>query len=189
MNPYWNHFKTITKHKFVVMSECFKCGQPIRGLMHDNSKFGLTEFFSSARNFHGSKSPIDVEKEKRGYSLAWQHHKGHNPHHWEYWIDNVGSRANNPIKIPYNYVVEMLCDWIGAGKVYSKEHWTQEEPYTYYMRVREKRIIHPETEGLVLFFLETIRDEGLESFHSFARSRRIKEMYEAGETFPVLTGL
>ena len=43
MNPYWNHLKTITRHKLIVMSECSKCGQIIRGLMHDNSKFGPTE--------------------------------------------------------------------------------------------------------------------------------------------------
>lgn len=189
MNPYWNHLKTITRHKFIVMSECFKCGQIIRGLMHDNSKFGPTEFFSSARNFQGTRSPIDVEKEKRGYSLAWQHHKGHNPHHWEYWIDNVGTRTNTPIKVPYEYVIEMLCDWIGAGKVYSKDHWTNEEPYTYYMRVRDKRIIHPETENLILFLLETIRDYDLEMFHIAARSRSLREGYEKGETLPVLTKL
>ena len=28
-----------------------------------------------------------LKKEIQGYSLAWQHHKGHNPHHWEYWLD------------------------------------------------------------------------------------------------------
>lgn len=33
MNPYWNHLKTITRHKFIVMSECFKCGQIVRGLI------------------------------------------------------------------------------------------------------------------------------------------------------------
>ena len=59
----------------------------------DLSKYGITEFCSSAKYFQGNRSPIDAEKEETGYSLAWQHHKGHNPHHWEYWIDNIDRKS------------------------------------------------------------------------------------------------
>ena len=161
MNKYWKHFKTIGKHKILVGYYCCKCGQIKRGLMHDNSKFGPTEFFSSAKYFQGTGSPIDKEKAEKGYSLAWQHHKGHNPHHWEWWIDNIGTRKNTPLKVPFPYVVEMLCDWIGAGKTYSKEKWTQAEPYEYYQKVRDERIIHPKTEKVIMYLLEVIRDYGL----------------------------
>lgn len=27
------------------------------------------------------------EREDKGYSAAWLHHKGRNKHHYEYWID------------------------------------------------------------------------------------------------------
>ena len=104
---YIKHLKTITKHKLYVMKFCFKCGQYKRGLLHDLSKFGPTEFFSSAKYYTGTSSPIDAEKKEKGYSLAWQHHKGRNPHHWEYWIDNLGTYANTPCEIPYNYMIEM----------------------------------------------------------------------------------
>ena len=70
MNKYWNHFKTITKHKLIVMQLCFKCGLYKRGLLHDLSKYGLTEFVSSAKYFQGDKSPIDAEKIDKGYSIA-----------------------------------------------------------------------------------------------------------------------
>lgn len=168
MNKYWQHFKTITKHRWVVMKNCFRCGLYWRGLVHDLSKYGFTEFFSSARYFQGSRSPIDAEKEAIGYSLAWQHHKGHNPHHWEYWIDNLGTKENTPLKIPYVYVIEMICDWIGAGQVYSKETWTQHEPLAFYKKVRKSRIIHPDTEKLILTFLKTIDKQGLEAFYETA---------------------
>ena len=164
MNKYWEHFKTISKHKILVGYYCCKAGQIKRGLLHDNSKFGPTEFFSSARYFQGTGSPIDKEKAEKGYSLAWQHHKGHNPHHWEWWIDNIGTRKNTPLKVPYPYVVEMLCDWIGAGKTYSKTKWTQNEPYEYYLKVRGERIIHPRTEKIIIYLLEIIRDQGLKTF-------------------------
>lgn len=178
MNKYWKHFKTIAKHKVIVMYNCFRAGIIWRGLAHDNSKFGPTEFFSSAKYFQGTRSPIDAEKEIKGYSLAWQHHKGHNPHHWEYWIDNVGDYKNTPCKIPYNYVVEMICDWIGAGKVYSADKWNQHEPLAYYLKVRESRIIHPDTEALILQFLETIDKNGLKAFYTVAKAKGVKEIYE-----------
>ena len=103
----YKHFKTILKHKVIVCMECIKCGLIWRGLMHDNSKFGYTEFLASAKYFQGNKSPIEKEKEITGYSLAWQHHKGHNPHHWEYWVDFDKKGQVIAEKIPYKYVVEM----------------------------------------------------------------------------------
>ena len=44
MKKYIKHFKTITKHKYYVMKFCFKCGFYKRGILHDLSKYGLTEF-------------------------------------------------------------------------------------------------------------------------------------------------
>lgn len=164
MNKYLAHLKTITKHKILVGYYCCKCGQVKRGLMHDNSKFGLTEFFTSAKYFQGNISPIDKEKAEKGYSIAWQHHKGHNPHHWEWWIDSLGNRKNTPLKVEWPYLIEMICDWIGAGKVYSKETWTQAEPYNYYMKVRNSRIINPETEEVIIYLLEIIKDCGISAF-------------------------
>lgn len=168
MNRYLAHLKVITKHKFVVMGLCFKCKRIKRGLLHDLSKYSFGEFFTSARYFQGNKSPIDAEKIDKGYSYAWQHHKGHNPHHWEYWIDNVGTYKNDPIKIPYEYVVEMMCDWVGAGIVYSNQKCDFDLPYSepldYYNKYRAERIFHPETEKLLLYFLNIIKDEGINSF-------------------------
>ncbi len=161
---YWKHFKTISKHKWEVGKVCFKIGLYKQGMMHDLSKYGKTEFLSSAKYFQGNRSPIEVEKDEIGYSIAWQHHKGHNPHHWEYWIDNLGTYKNTPCKIPYKYVLEMICDWIGAGKVYNKEKWTQEEPWNYYQKCKNERIFHPETQKLIEYFLKIIKEEGIDGF-------------------------
>ena len=45
----WKHFKTITKHKFLVMRQCFKVGLYWQGLTHDLSKYSPTEFFVGAK--------------------------------------------------------------------------------------------------------------------------------------------
>lgn len=174
MGARWKHFKTVCKHKLAVYKQCKACGIAWQGIKHDLSKFSRTEFSSSAKYFQGNRSPIEAEKEDRGYSLAWLHHKGHNPHHWEYWTDfdsTTGEIICN--RIPYRYVVEMMCDWIGAGMVYSQDKWTQQTPYEYYLKVRDGRHFNPVTEELILKFLECIRDKGLEEFHRMARCDQI----------------
>ena len=81
------HFKTITKHRFLVMKYCFKAGLYWQGLTHDLSKYSPAEFRVGARYFQGDRSPNDIERREKGYSAAWLHHKGRNKHHLEYWID------------------------------------------------------------------------------------------------------
>ena len=169
MGVRWKHFKTVCKHKQVVFRECWACGIGWQGIVHDLSKFSHTEFSPSAKYFQGNRSPIEAEKENCGYSFAWLHHKGCNPHHWEYWIDFASDGGIIADRIPKKYVIEMLCDWIGAGKVYAKGKWTQSDPLDYYNKVRAGRYFHPETEQVIVRFLELIRDEGLDEFHKIAR--------------------
>lgn len=169
MGAKWKHLKTVLKHKWIVFRECKACGYLWQGIIHDLSKLGLVEFASSAKYFQGNRSPIDYEKECCGYSLAWLHHKGCNPHHWEYWtdFDSEGNIIAN--KIPYKYVVEMVCDWISAGMVYSGGNWTQSDTLDYYYKVRDGRHFHKDTEKLLVELLETIRDSGLDGFHKKVR--------------------
>ena len=159
------HFITICKHKAVVFSECRACGITWHGIIHDMSKFSPTEFIPSAKYFQGTRSPIDAEKDELGYSAAWLHHKCHNKHHWEYWTDFDDEGNIIPAKIPTKYVIEMICDWIGAGKVYATGKWDQSDPLTYYQKVRKGRHFHPETERLILRLLNMINDIGLDAFH------------------------
>ena len=109
------HTRNIITHKWWVFYYACRLGIPFRGFMHDWSKFSPVEFFESVKYYQGSSSPIPACKEANGYSLAWQHHKGHNPHHYEYWIDNVDN-GGTPIKMPYKYVLEMIADYLAAGK-------------------------------------------------------------------------
>ena len=170
----WKHFKTVCKHKWIVFKECCACGIFWQGLVHDMSKFGFTEFVASARHFQGDRSPIDAEKEAIGYSMAWLHHKGHNKHHWEYWTDFDSNGQVVANAIPFKYIVEMVCDWIGAGKTYSEEKWTQAEPLNYFNKVRAGRHFHPETEKVIMTLLGVIYYCGLDDFHKLCRDM-IKE--------------
>ena len=94
------HFKKICTHKYWVTKYCFKMGLYYQGIMHDMSKFSLVEFGESLKYYQGTSSPIDACKKVNGYSLAWQHHKGRNPHHYEYWTDNY-DKGTTAIKMPF----------------------------------------------------------------------------------------
>lgn len=169
----FKHLKVVMTHRYYVRKFCFKCKLYRQGLLHDLSKYSPTEFFSSVKYFTGNRSPIDNEKDVKGYSLAWFHHKGRNPHHWEYWIDNVGTRKNTPARIPYKYVVEMICDWLAAGITYSKEKPNFNKPYSvplsYYNKCKESRIFHPDTQHLIETFLNIINSYGINRFCKIVR--------------------
>ena len=78
------HFKTITRHRHMVMRECFRVGLIRQGLCHDLSKYSPTEFWQGDKNWQGTRSPNAGAREDVGYSTAWMHHKGRNKHHYEY---------------------------------------------------------------------------------------------------------
>ena len=107
----WKHFNLVCHHKWEVFKLCCRAGIPLQGLMHDLSKFGPAEFIESVRYYDGHRSPLAVSREINGYSKAWLHHQGRNKHHWEYWIDNLGTYENKPCRIPKEYIIEMVCDW------------------------------------------------------------------------------
>ena len=119
----WNavrHFRTITKHKQMVMENCFKVGLYKQGLLHDLSKYSWEEFRIGVKYYQGDRSPNAAEKEEKGYSVAWLHHKGRNKHHFEYWIDFAPDKSAGLIgnEMPLKYLVEMVMDRIAASKVY-----------------------------------------------------------------------
>ena len=71
----YHHFLTITKHKCEVMKNCFAVGLYRQGLLHDLSKYSWEEFAIGVKYYQGNRSPNAAEKEEKGYSAAWLHHK------------------------------------------------------------------------------------------------------------------
>lgn len=125
IQKFFGHLKTVIKHKYWVWYYMNKCGLKWgwRGLWHDMSKFSPTEFWESVKYYSGTRSPIDACKEDRGISMAWMHHKGRNPHHYEYWMDNF-DRGGEPKEMPWRYKVEMICDYLAAGRAYMGKNFS-----------------------------------------------------------------
>lgn len=174
------HYSTITRHRHTVIRHCFKAGIGFQGLFHDLSKYGPTEFWTGARYYQGTRSPNAAEREEKGYSAAWLHHKGRNRHHFEYWRDfSETYHQNLPVKMPLRYVMEMFCDRVAASKIYQGEKYTDAHPLNYFRRGPDRKEMHPDTGNLLIFLLVKLRDEGEDAAFAYLRSLDPKGDYPA----------
>lgn len=158
---FFGHLLTVLRHKRYVFRYGRKLGIPLRALFHDMSKFTPVEFFESVKYYQGGKSsPINAAKSDKGYSMAWQHHKGHNRHHYEHWTDRYDD-GTVAIKMPFIYAVEMIADYLGAAHAYHGKNFTLMMEYDWWLdKIRTNPKIHPETRNFVTAVFSTFAKNG-----------------------------
>lgn len=172
---WYNHLVTITKHKILVGKHCFRCGLYKQGLLHDLSKYTWTEFSVGAKYYQGTRSPNEAEREEKGYTSSWLHHKGRNKHHLEYWIDyDLKNGGLAGMKMPDNYIIEMFCDRVAASKIYKKDAYTDSSALEYYMRSKGKAMLHPYTQEKLEMLLQMLAEKGEDETFRFA-AKYLKE--------------
>ena len=122
----WLHFRTITRHKLLVMKYCFRIGLYKQGLLHDLSKYSPTEFLVGCKYYQGTRSPNNAEREATGVSMSWLHHKGRNRHHFEHWVDYSldGEHVIMGAECPEN----MWRKWSWTGSVHPETIWERNIP-------------------------------------------------------------
>ena len=176
----WQHLKTINHHKWLVMQGCFRVGLYWQGLTHDLSKYAPVEFMAGARYYQGTRSPNTAEREDKGYSESWMHHKGRNRHHCEYWTDlNRETRVYAPIPMPRKYLAEMVMDRRAACMTYQGKDYRDDSALRYYERGLERNFMHEQTNRELQFLLTMLAEKGeKETF------RYIKEVVIPGKPFP-----
>lgn len=104
-------------------------------LNHDFSKDKMDEYDAYDEYFYGEHKddPIVI----RDFNQAWLLHIHRNPHHWQYWvlINDDPEKGSIGLDIPYNYILEMICDWWAfswaSGNLYEIFDWY--EKHTEYM--------------------------------------------------------
>lgn len=163
------HLKIVNQHRKTVSKWCFKMGIPLLGLTHDLSKYNPLEL-SIYKYYNGKYSPHDVARSELGFSPSWYHHRNKNKHHWEYWVDSWSKKT--ALKIPFKYVVEMFCDFIGAGKTYLGEKWTVESPLKYHLKTKDSRIYNTETLYLLELLFYRLKELGEKGFIEWFRKER-----------------
>lgn len=180
----WRHFLTITHHKCLVMGYCFRVGLYKQGLLHDLSKYSWTEFRTGVLYYQGTRSPNAVEKQEKGFSEAWLHHKGRNRHHFEYWIDiRQGAETAEFIGMPMptRYVAEMFCDRIAACKVYQREKYTDASALEYFLKNRNRMTMHPDAAALLERLLRMLAEQGEDRAFRTIRETIVKPRAVFGE--------
>lgn len=106
---------------------------------HDNSKYGTEEYAAYDEYFYGKTKTLEI---KQNFNLAWLHHIHNNPHHWQHWVlinDDPGE-GMIILDIPYNYIIEMICDWWAfswaKGNLYEIFNWY--DAHKAYMKLSDK---------------------------------------------------
>ena len=133
IDPFFYHFDNITRH--------------------DDSKYSVAEYDAYDTYFYGEKTA----EVKWAFNIAWLHHIHNNPHHWQYWIlfedDPKNGKEYICLQMPYQYVVEMICDWwsfsFNAGNL--------NEIFDWYEKHRETMKLHIETRKDVENILDKIK--------------------------------
>ena len=176
----WQHFCTITRHKWLVLEGCFQVGLYWQGIVHDLSKYSPTEFSIGMKYYQGTRSPNAAEREEKGFSEAWMHHKGRNRHHYEYWCDmSPITKVYEPVPMPRKYLVEMVMDRRAACKVYQGENYTDGSALAYFEKSRERVLMHDRTRQELGFLLTMLKEQGEKATFRYMRENVLK-----GKPFP-----
>lgn len=111
---------------------------------HDESKYRDDEFYAYRDRFYGLKEDYTPEIAK-AFDYAWNLHQKRNPHHWQYWclINDVDEPQVSPQDMPFDYIMEMLCDWQSAGKYYGNS------AYEWYQKQKHKMKLSDYTRSIV----------------------------------------
>lgn len=137
--------KRILTHKYYVAKYCFQIGLYWQGITHDLSKFSFIEFSRAIKYWDDNISSLANERKILGYSQTFLHHRGRNPHHYEYWIHSLDN-GGIPAKMPKKYVLELICDYLAAAKTYGAD---PRREYIWWAKQQSHMKIHKETKNYI----------------------------------------
>lgn len=146
MNLVWLKLvKRILTHKYYVAKYCFQIGLYWQGITHDLSKFSYVEFSRAIKYWDDNISSLANECKILGYSQTFLHHRGRNPHHYEYWIHSLDD-GGVPAKMPKKYVLELICDYLAAARTYGAD---PRKEYMWWSKLQSNMKIHKETKDYI----------------------------------------
>ena len=114
-------------------------------------KFRWRMFVDYARFFYAPNGEKKTIRDKTGfykpmvtgdqaYDLAWFGHTRRAKHHWQYWCLQDNAEKSSCFRIPPKYVLEMFCDWLGAGRAQGTP-----DVVGWWKQNKSKMLLHPET--------------------------------------------
>lgn len=121
---------------------------------HDESKKLNEEYSAYDAYFYGNNKSNKVVSD---FNIAWLHHIHNNKHHWQYWIlfdDELNGNAYKTIEMPYDYIVEMICDWWSFSFKINNLY----EIFNWYDKHKDTIILHQKSRKTVEYILREIHD-------------------------------
>jgi hypothetical protein len=150
INKHLAYGSYVARHKVYVGIECLKQGLFVRALTHDISKLLPSEWFPYVDYFYGTKE--EKKAVKPSFAAAWLKHQHRNDHHHQHWVRAKDDGGVQILEMPRDCVLEMLCDWCGAGKAQGFGGW--DDTKKWYARNNHTMKLHPDTRAFVEKFLE-----------------------------------
>jgi hypothetical protein len=157
---HWKYLKYLLRHKYYVALACFRRGLWWRAIKHDWSKFLPSEWFPYAEYFYGVKYTEEQRRQcfnvmgillpseescKAAFDKAWLMHQHRNSHHWQHHVLRNDNGTTVVLEMPPRDVVEMLCDWEGAGRAINGKIDT----LRWYALNRDRIQLHFRTQNIV----------------------------------------
>ena len=102
----------VLKHKGRVFVHATILGIPLRGLVHDLSKFHPLEWRGIGRQFYPS-TPEEKANNSTLFQHAKEHHRKINQHEVDHWYNGDGSCK----QIPTSVLKEVMADWAAFGNL------------------------------------------------------------------------
>lgn len=142
-------------------------GMPWRGIIHDMSKFLLSEFIPYARWFYSENGVKYMKSEpddfaywsnaghgriRERFDLAWLRHQKRNKHHWQYWVLVKDEGVLMPVEMPMALIKEMVADWRGAGRAQGHGNDVKE----WYSKNKDKMILGDITRARVELMIDGV---------------------------------
>jgi hypothetical protein len=161
-NRYLALFRYLVRHKWYVAVTARHLGIPVRGLLHDLSKFRPSEFIPYAR-YHFAPDGTFIRRrvgagfsgdEDAAFHRAVLLHQRRNPHHWQHWVRAADDGRARPLSMPPEFVREMVADWMGA----SLAQKSAVDLWTWWEMNRKQMLLHPDTEAMIDTLLAALRE-------------------------------
>lgn len=124
------------------------------GFAHDANKSDPEEYDAYDAYFYGGNRSYEVVQ---NFRYAWLRHIHYNPHHWQHWIliADDPNEANIILDMPYNYILEMICDWWA----FSWNGGNLREIFGWYENHKDTMILSDKTRKIVEDILGRIREK------------------------------
>lgn len=121
---------------------------------HDKSKNELDEYEAYDAYFYGGNRSYAVVQ---NYRKAWLLHLHRNPHHWQHWIliNDDPEEGEIVLEMPYNYIIEMICDWWS----FSWQKGKLDEIFSWYDEHSKYMKLHPTTRKTVENILSKMKSK------------------------------